>query len=174
MRMLLVEDDPNMQTLLAFALPDVEIHEAWTLHEADDAFDACHPDIVVTDVRLPDGDGVDFVEHLRHDRAYSAPIIVLTSGHREAERGAVFDRGADEYLCKAEELKDIRALRARRLRICAMPADARRSRRAYLAARALAGESGELDPPNVDALVGPAPVLPRPHPRRFRKPEPWF
>ncbi len=56
------------------------------------------PDLVVLDLGLPDGDGVDFIRSLR---AWSqVPVIVLSARNDEAHKIAALDAGADDYLVK--------------------------------------------------------------------------
>jgi len=173
MKVLIVDDDPNIRTLVPMALQGEEVIDAPTVRDAIQAILDDTPDIAIIDVHLPDGDGVDLVRQLRA-AACAFPILVFTSGLCESERGAVLSAGADEYLCKSQELLDLRALHARVRRAAAIPEDARRTRRQYFAARALAGEIGELEPPDVDFFMGPRPVEPKASHRWWRRSEPWF
>ena len=56
------------------------------------------PDLVVLDLGLPDGDGVDLIRDLRSWSA--APVIVLSARSGEADKIAALDAGADDYLVK--------------------------------------------------------------------------
>jgi len=76
------------------------------------------PDLLVVDLGLPDGDGVDLIRDLR---GWSeAPVIVLSARTAEAEKVAALDAGADDYLTKpfgaAELLARVRAQLRRRAR----------------------------------------------------------
>jgi two-component system, OmpR family, KDP operon response regulator KdpE len=76
------------------------------------------PDLLVVDLGLPDGDGVDLIRDLR---GWSeAPVIVLSARTAEAEKVAALDAGADDYLTKpfgaAELLARVRAHLRRRAR----------------------------------------------------------
>jgi two-component system KDP operon response regulator KdpE len=56
------------------------------------------PDLIIADLGLPDGDGVDFI---RQVRTWSGvPIIVLSARTHEAEKVAALDAGADDYITK--------------------------------------------------------------------------
>ena len=100
MRILLVEDDPllgqGLCTALrrgAFAVDWVHDGAAGLFAIRDDSFD-----LVVLDLGLPDGDGVDLIRDLR---TWSAmPIIVLSARSAEASKIAALDAGADDYLVK--------------------------------------------------------------------------
>jgi len=99
-RVLVVEDDADIRRFVRLAL-EAEGHEAF---EADGVrrglLDAGtrRPDLVVLDLGLPDGDGVDFIRALRTWSA--APVIVLSSRSAEADKIAALDAGADDYLVK--------------------------------------------------------------------------
>jgi two-component system KDP operon response regulator KdpE len=99
-RVLVVEDDDDIRRFVRLAL-QAEGHEAF---EADGVqrglIDAGtrRPDLIVLDLGLPDGDGVDFIRSLR---AWSAvPVIVLSARSSEAHKIAALDAGADDYLIK--------------------------------------------------------------------------
>jgi DNA-binding response OmpR family regulator len=173
MNVLLVDDDAYIRTLVPMALPGDTVRDAPRLADARCLIESFAPDVAIVDVKLPDGDGIDFVRDLRSS-GHRFPILVFTSGFCEKERKNVLAAGADEYLFKTEELRDLRALRARVVRTTGLPVDSRRTRREFLAYRAAAGETGELDRPDVEALVGPAPKDPKSTHRRRRRPEPWF
>ena len=56
------------------------------------------PDLVVLDLGLPDGEGLDLIPRLKAD--CRAPVIVLSSRDQEADKVAALDLGADDYLTK--------------------------------------------------------------------------
>jgi two-component system KDP operon response regulator KdpE len=99
-RVLVVEDEADIRRFVRMAL-EAEGHE---VHESDGVQRALidagtrRPDLVVLDLGLPDGDGVDVVRGLR---AWSAvPVIVLSARTAEADKIAALDAGADDYLVK--------------------------------------------------------------------------
>jgi two-component system KDP operon response regulator KdpE len=97
---LLVEDEPQMRRFLRVAL-EAEGHR---LVEATGAADglrqaaAHNPELVLLDLGLPDGDGVDVTRQLRSWS--SMPIIVLSARGQEGDKIAALDAGADDYLTK--------------------------------------------------------------------------
>lgn len=109
----LVEDDPQIRRFVRTALQSEgwQVHEAATLRDGLVEAGTRHPDIVVLDLGLPDGDGIDFI---RQFRAWaSTPVIVLSARADEPDKVAALDAGADDYLSKpfgvAELLARVRA-----------------------------------------------------------------
>ncbi|MEZ4389668.1 MAG: response regulator [Polyangiales bacterium] len=97
---LLVEDEPQMRRFLRATLGahGFRLVEAGTLAEALAALTAQAPELVLLDLGLPDGDGIDFT---RGVRGWShVPIIVLSARGREADKVEALDAGADDYLTK--------------------------------------------------------------------------
>ncbi len=97
---LLVEDEPQIRRFVRSALEE----EGWQVFEAENLkrglIDAGtrKPDLVILDLGLPDGDGVDFITDVR---GWSpVPIIVLSARSNEADKIRALDAGADDYLSK--------------------------------------------------------------------------
>ena len=95
-----IEDEPQIRRFVRSALEA----EGWQVHEADTARKGLteagtrKPDLLVLDLGLPDGDGLDVI---RDVRGWSAvPIIVLSARSDEADKIAALDAGADDYLTK--------------------------------------------------------------------------
>lgn len=99
-RLLLIEDDAIIRRFVRVAMEA----DGFELHESDGLkrglIDAAtrRPDLVLLDLGLPDGDGLDFI---REFRGWSqAPIVVLSARDAEAQKVAALDLGADDYLVK--------------------------------------------------------------------------
>jgi two-component system KDP operon response regulator KdpE len=97
---ILIEDEPQIRRFVRLALEA----EGWQVHEADTAkrglTDAGtrKPDLLVVDLGLPDGDGLDLI---RDVRGWSnVPIVVLSARADESDKIAALDAGADDYLTK--------------------------------------------------------------------------
>ena len=102
MRLLLVDDDPEIRTSVrvGFELQwrDVEILEAASGAECLRLVEARRPDLVLLDVGLPDLDGFAV---LREMRAFSAvPVIMLTARDEPIDRVRGLEAGADDYVAK--------------------------------------------------------------------------
>ena len=99
-RVLIVEDEADIRRFVRMAL-ESEGHEAF---EADCVRRGLieagtrRPELVVLDLGLPDGDGVDFIRDLRSWS--TCPVIVLSARSAEADKIAALDAGADDYLVK--------------------------------------------------------------------------
>jgi diguanylate cyclase (GGDEF)-like protein len=101
-RVLLVDDDPRFLTLLrtTLELADVELEEAATVRGATAAVLERPPDVVVLDLNLPDGDGLELCRKLKESAATrSIGVVVLTGAGEEAE-GPASAAGADAFLRK--------------------------------------------------------------------------
>jgi len=115
MRVLLVEDEPEMVSALRAALirHDMIMDHAPNLFEAEEIAAACNYDVLVLDRQLPDGDGLTLIPKLRA-KGNLVPVLVLTVRGDLADRVAGLDQGADDYLAKPfafeEFLARLRAL----------------------------------------------------------------
>lgn len=97
---LVVEDEAPMRRFLSAALKGhgCRVVEASTLASAQQLATEQHPDLILLDLGLPDGDGLSLVRELR---AWSAaPVIVLSARDREDDKVIALDAGADDYLTK--------------------------------------------------------------------------
>lgn len=110
MRVLIVEDDADLADGLSAGLglegftPEI----ARDLAEAAAALDHGAFAGIVLDVMLPDGSGLDFLAALRR-RGARAPIILLTALDQVSDRIAGLNAGADDYLGKPFDLKELAA-----------------------------------------------------------------
>ncbi len=121
---LLIEDDVSMRRFLRTAL---RAH-AWRVIEAATAREGLaqaagrNPDVILLDLGLPDGDGLDVAPRLR--RSMRAPIIVISARGREQDKVAALDLGADDYLTKPFGVPELLARMRVALRHASRPADA--------------------------------------------------
>ncbi len=120
MRVLIVEDEADIRRFVRMALQaeGLEVHEADSLRRGLIEAGTRRPDLIVLDLGLPDGDGVDLIRDLR---SWSqTPVIVLSARSGEADKVVALDSGADDYLVKpfgtAELLARVRAQLRRRAR----------------------------------------------------------
>jgi two-component system KDP operon response regulator KdpE len=97
---LIVEDDPQLRRFLRTALgvQDYRLVEAETVREALIAATTHNPELILLDIGLPDGDGIDLTRRVREWSR--VPIIVISARGREDDKVAALDAGADDYLTK--------------------------------------------------------------------------
>jgi two-component system KDP operon response regulator KdpE len=108
-RILVVEDALDIQRMLrsAFEAEDFEVQEAGTLALALSRAATFHPDLIVLDLGLPDGDGLAFINKFR--TWSQAPILILSARIHEADKITALDRGADDYLSKPFSIGELLA-----------------------------------------------------------------
>lgn len=118
LRLLVVEDDRGLRAMMqsSLAVEGYVVQTAASASEARAMLVHALPDVLVLDLGLPDGDGIDLVRAVR--KLHSLPILIVSARHQEAQKIQLLDAGADDYLVKpfsvAELLARIRvALRHR-------------------------------------------------------------
>ena len=116
-RILIIEDDPAVGESLRDSLTSNGFHAKWKSSGGEGIRHAQSesPDLVILDVRLPDGSGFDFFRQMRQMRLRQ-PISILTARREEADKIFGLEIGADDYLTKpyspGELLAWVRALLA--------------------------------------------------------------
>ena len=121
---LLVEDDTRLRERLARYLAG----EGFRVTAAENAADArtklsfIDPDLMVLDVMMPGETGLQLTESLRNERGHHLPVLLLTARGAPEDRIAGFEAGADDYLGKPFEPREL-LLRIRALlrRVAAPP-----------------------------------------------------
>lgn len=99
-KLLLIEDNPRIQLANKdmLELLGYNVAIAMNLSEARRELAACLPDVIVLDIMLPDGSGLNFLRELR--QSSSVPVLMLTALGTDADTVAGFSTGADDYLAK--------------------------------------------------------------------------
>lgn len=97
---LIVEDEPQMRRFLRALLSShgFSVAEAETAARAMTVATGQVPELVLLDLGLPDGDGIDLIARFREWT--QLPILVLSARDRERDKVAALDAGADDYLTK--------------------------------------------------------------------------
>lgn len=110
MRVLVVDDDPDVRSVLERAL-EREGHvvvSAPDLAGARLALAAGETDVIVLDLGLPDGSGVELCRTLRAERE-TVPVLVVTARSEVSRRVEALDAGADDFLAKPFAIAELRA-----------------------------------------------------------------
>ena len=119
-RILIVEDSPTMRALLASALEELE--GSVKITQAESGFEALRVlprerwDLIVTDVNMPDINGLELVSFAKGNDAYRrVPLIIVSTEGSERDRAKGLGLGADAYLVKPFEPGDLREIAAQLL-----------------------------------------------------------
>lgn len=96
----IVEDEPQIRRFVRSALESEgwQVHEAATQQRGLIEAGTRKPDLIVLDLGLPDGDGMDLIRDVR--TWSTVPIIILSARVDEEDKIAALDAGADDYLTK--------------------------------------------------------------------------
>jgi two-component system, OmpR family, KDP operon response regulator KdpE len=106
---LLVEDDSATRAEVARNLRahGYRIVEADSVRGALGAWEMRRSDVVLLDLGLPDGDGLEMVRHVR--KAGAVPIVILSARGEEATKVAALEQGADDYVTKPFSTAELHA-----------------------------------------------------------------
>jgi two-component system KDP operon response regulator KdpE len=96
----IIEDDVQISQFLQSSLKTSGYHTfcSSTIAGGKHLFNEHKPALIILDLNLPDGDGHDFIKHVRISS--DIPILVLSARQSEQEKVDCFDLGADDYLAK--------------------------------------------------------------------------
>ena len=109
-RLLVVEDDGDLNKLLTINLSDANHH----VDQCDNGLDGLQMatdnayDVIVLDIMLPDMDGLEICRQLR-SAGSTTPILMLTARDAEADRIVGLEMGADDYLTKPFSIRELQA-----------------------------------------------------------------
>jgi DNA-binding response OmpR family regulator len=122
-RILLVDDEQSIQTLLALPLrkDGYDVVPAHDGHEALARFGETNPDLVVLDLMLPKVDGLEVCRRIR--ARSTVPIIMLTAKGEEIDKVLGLELGADDYITKPFSLREFRSRVRAALRRAGMARD---------------------------------------------------
>ena len=146
-QVLVVDDEADIRELLSMTLSrmGLEPHCAASTNEAFALLEAHNYDLCLTDMRLPDGDGLGVLDHVAKHYP-SIPVAVITAHGSTENAVAALKAGAFDYLAKPVSLNQLRTLVRSALKL-PQPGQAKR-----------AAESPEL-PPNYPRLIGESPLM---------------
>jgi two-component system KDP operon response regulator KdpE len=109
MRILIVDDERQITRVLRTSLQSngYEVSVANNGMEAYDLFRSVNPDLIITDLAMPEMDGLELTRAIR--RHAETPIIVLSVREQETMKVAALDEGADDYITKPFSMPELLA-----------------------------------------------------------------
>ncbi|MGH8547241.1 MAG: sigma-54-dependent transcriptional regulator [Methylococcales bacterium] len=130
---LVVDDEPAIRELIEITLArmDIDCRGAGTLNEARSQLDQGNFDLCLTDMKLPDGDGLDLVSYIQATMP-SLPVAVITAHGSMDTAVRALKMGAFDFVSKPIDLAMLRKLVDSALRLGAYPLKDRRSRHQLL------------------------------------------
>lgn len=110
MQLLLVEDDVEIQTFLRRALAEAgyQVDAAGDAKSAEQIATESRHDVLIVDLGLPDGDGIELILRLRR-MGVSAPVMILSARRSVDDRVRGLEQGGDDYLTKPFALAELLA-----------------------------------------------------------------
>jgi two-component system KDP operon response regulator KdpE len=109
MRILIVDDEPQITRVLRTSLQSsgYEVTLARDGMEALERFREATPDLIITDLAMPQMDGIELTREVR--RMGDTPIIVLSVREQDTMKVAALDEGADDYITKPFSIQELLA-----------------------------------------------------------------
>ena len=102
---LVVDDEPAIRKVVATTLAQMGCEETYLAGDAESAFELVerkHPDLVISDVKLPGMSGVDLAQRIKSDQALSATPVLLMSAFGEPA-----GHKADGFIAKPFDIDDL-------------------------------------------------------------------
>jgi len=121
---LIVDDEPDILELLDITLTRMNLQTlcAGTLSEALEMLSQHAPDLCLTDMKLPDGNGIDLVEHIQKHMP-NTPVAMITAYGNIETAIAALKAGAFDFINKPVELDTLRNMVSTALKIIEHPAE---------------------------------------------------
>jgi len=106
---LIIEDDKELSNGLKLALKDIgaDIIQCVNLADSRTFLSRTLPDVILLDINLPDGSGLDFLREIKQSE--NIPVILLTANDTEMDVVSGLESGADDYITKPFSLAILRA-----------------------------------------------------------------
>jgi two-component system, chemotaxis family, chemotaxis protein CheY len=111
-KILIIEDSATMRSLIASTIEDMngfELVEAGNGFEALKALPSQHFDMIITDLNMPDINGLEIIKFVKEHPAYkNIPLLVVTTAAGEEDRKKGLALGASDYVIKPFEPDDLK------------------------------------------------------------------
>ena len=109
-KILIIEDEPDIRETLVYNLSreGYDILSASSLLEARSQIESNTFSLILLDLMLPDGSGLDLCREIKSDKYKSSiPIIILTAKDDEVDKVVGFELGADDYVTKPFSVREL-------------------------------------------------------------------
>ena len=109
-RILIVEDEPDIRSTLEYNLhrDNFQTESVGNLLDAEKILSTTNISLILLDLMLPDGSGLDLCRKLKADQSTnSIPIIILTAKDDEVDKVVGFELGADDYVTKPFSVREL-------------------------------------------------------------------
>ena len=109
-KLLIVEDEEDLRAPLATEFEGMGciVYQASNGRDGFEIVKKVHPDAVISDIRMPGGDGVELLQRIKHLN-YGVPVVMLITGFSDLSREEAYHLGADAILSKPFDLDAIDA-----------------------------------------------------------------
>ena len=107
---LVVEDEPDINKTVSYNIANEGLKplSALNLTEAESYISSNNISLIILDLMLPDGSGLDFCKKLKSSNTYSdIPIIIVTAKDDEVDKVVGFELGADDYVTKPFSVREL-------------------------------------------------------------------
>ncbi|ARU05925.1 sigma-54-dependent Fis family transcriptional regulator [Comamonas serinivorans] len=153
-RILIVDDEPDLRTLYELTLlrEGHKVEAAGTVSEAMSLLKGHGFDLIITDMRLPDGLGLDILQHVTQTQRREKAVVITAYGSAESAVESL-KAGAFDYLTKPVDLKQFRAVVSTALAAQAPPAVAAQERSTAPAPLAAERDPGSMTHPAGEAAL---------------------
>ena len=110
MNILVIEDEPDIRKTLEYNISREghKVLTAGSIHDAEKILQSQSLSLVLIDLMLPDGSGLDFCRKLKtNSKTESIPVIILTAKDDEVDKVVGFELGADDYVTKPFSVREL-------------------------------------------------------------------
>ena len=110
MNILVIEDEPDIRKTLEYNISREghKVLTAGSIHDAEKILQSQSLSLVLLDLMLPDGSGLDFCRKLKtNSKTESIPVIILTAKDDEVDKVVGFELGADDYVTKPFSVREL-------------------------------------------------------------------
>jgi len=109
-KILIIEDEPDIRKTLEYNISreGYKVESASSLSEGKEQINSSDFSLILLDLMLPDGSGLDLCREIKSDKDKSStPIIILTAKDDEVDKVVGFELGADDYVTKPFSIREL-------------------------------------------------------------------